>query len=158
MNDFQEKMIFQSGIEAEINGLNFQRERIFTKPEPNQDGIRVSPVHDADFYMILLRRLYRAIEKAAQYDSRIANLKGKYRELTKKIKIRDHFEHEVDMETIPALDGGIKVVTSVMINPTSPHIISGDQRWLLNEDHERFISLVKEFAELFPFKKLEEKL
>jgi len=147
--DERQKMLFSSEIESEIKGLDFQRERIF-EFFPNNKANSPNPTHDADFYMILLRRLYRRIEDA-QHDSRVGNLKGKSQELHKKIKIRDHFEHEINLETFPQVAPGFTVIGGVVVNQTNPHIISGDQKWLLNEDHEKFKDLLMEFVQLYPF-------
>ena len=84
----RDKMDFASDIESEIRGLDFQRERIL-EFSPDNETNSPKPTHDADFYMVLLRRLYRRIEAAAKHDSKVANLKGKSSELCEKIKIRD---------------------------------------------------------------------
>ena len=150
----REKMRFSSGIESKIRRLDFQRERILKSSPENEAFSTPGAGHDADFYMVLLRRLYRWIEAAAKHDSRVANLKGKSSALCEKIKIRDHFEHfepEADYEKIPQITPGIIVVGGVVTNDTNPHIISGDQKWLLNEDHEEFKNLLGRFVELYPF-------
>lgn len=142
-----ERIRFMAEIESEISSLDFQRDRIL-QLDPRQLPHGVSPVHDADFYMVLLRRLYRRIEDA-QRDSRVANLKGKYSDLCKKIKIRDHFEHGVDINTFPQTTPGMMIITSLVHNGNDSHIISGDKKWLLTEDHERFKTMLSEFIELF---------
>lgn len=144
-----EKIRFMSGIESEIKGLDLQHKRIF-EFSPNNDPDSPKPTHDADFYMVLLRRLYRQIEDE-QHDSRVGNLKGKFEGIHKKIKIRDHFEHEIDYETFPHITPGVMVVGGLVINETNPHIVSGNQTWLLNEDHKKFKNLMLEFANLYPF-------
>ena len=90
---------------------------------------------------------------ASRHDSKVANLKGKYRELNEKIKIRDHFEHVIDMGSFPEITPRIKLVTSVVINKSSAYIISGKNTWDLVSDHERFKGLVREFVGLFPYTK-----
>lgn len=152
LNKERQKLLFLSEIESGIKRLDFQRKRILEwNFKNNFNGINVN--HDADFYMILLRRLFRRIENIARRDSRVANLKGKFSYLYKKIKIRDHFEHEIDYKKIPQIypGSGIICIGGVVINKTNPHIISGDQKWLLNEDHENFKELLKEFISFFPF-------
>lgn len=144
-----EKMRFASEIESEIRDLDFQRKRIF-EFFPNNDPERPKPTHDADFYMVLLRRLYRRIENA-QHDSRVGNLKGKFNGIHKKIKIRDHYEHDINYEKFPQITPGIIIVGGVVINKENPHIVSGNQKWLLNEDHEKFKNLISEFVKLYPF-------
>jgi hypothetical protein len=139
-----DKRRFISGIESDIEKLDFQHKRIF------EFSLKTCGNPDADYYMILLRRLYRIIE-SEQHDSRVGNLKGKFSNIHKKIKIRDHFEHEVDLDNFPHASQGIIVIGGVVINKTNPHIISGNQKWLLNEDHEKFKDLMRKFANLYPF-------
>ena len=147
----REKMRFSSGIESEIRGLDFQRERILEGSPENETFGTPGPGHDADFYMVILRRLYRRIHETAKHDARVANLKGKFSALCKKIKIRDHYEHEVDLEKLPVIPPGFKILTTVLINPTKPRIMSGDMEWLLKDDHEEFNKLLGRFVKLFPF-------
>ena len=144
-----EKMRFVSEIESEIRDLDFQHKRIF-EFSPNNDPERPKPTHDADFYMVLLRRLYRRIENE-QHDSRVGNLKGKLHGIHEKIKIRDHYEHDINYETFPHITPGIMIVGGVVINGANSYIVSGNQKWLLNEDHEKFKNLLSEFAKLYPF-------
>lgn len=144
-----EKMRFVFEIESEIRDLDFQRKRIF-EFLPDNNSARPKPTHDADFYMVLLRRLYRRIERE-RHDSRVGNLKGKFKGIHKKIKIRDDYEHDINYETFPQITPGIMIVGGVVMNKTNAHIVSGNQKWLLNEDHENFKKLLSEFAELYPF-------
>jgi len=151
-----EGLSFQSNIKNELNRLDFQRSRILSYNawmDPSIPNVN----HDADFYMVLLRRLFRNIEKTSRYDSRIANLKGRFERLYKKIKIRDHFEHDIDIKDIPEYSKNIKIMCSVVLNNTNPHIVSGDQIWTLNEDHDSFKTLVEQYIKLFPFRKPTEK-
>lgn len=163
MDEFFEKRLFSSEIESELNGLEFQKNRIIKSKSSEQ---MVSPVHDADFYVIILRRIYRRIENLATRDSRVANLKGKYRILAEKIKIRDHFEHGIDYGKLPPTDvsdipeislsiaseiANIKIGTSVFINKNSARIISGSFKWDLQKDHELFGKMIEEFVRLYPF-------
>jgi hypothetical protein len=67
-------------------------QHVFKEPR----DVYIDPLHDADFYFILLRRLYRIVEEEAKINSRVANLKGQYRDLYPKIHIRDHVEHMPD--------------------------------------------------------------
>jgi len=158
----KEKDEFLSRIESELNRLEFQHSRIF------ENSTSISPMHDADFYIVLLRRLYRQLEKVAGYDSRVANLNGEYRDLVVKIKIRDHFEHEIDLEKLQSTDvtgfpefknyvfpaiANVKIVTSVFINKDSAFIMSGNFKWDLYKDHKMFINLIKKFASFYPFSK-----
>ena len=163
MDDTEKKFLgideksFLSDANSKINGLDFQLTRIFSGP-PMPRG--VSPVHDVDHYVVLLRRVYREIEKQSRIDSRVANLKGKYGELVKRIKIRDHFEHGFDFETLPAVNpisnphlqigSGVKIATS-LIGQT---IISGSFAWKLPEDHVEFKKMFDEYVRLFPFVKM----
>lgn len=143
-----ERMRFVSEIQSEIVSLDFQRDRIM-QPQ-NSQRTMVKPTHDADFYMVLLRRLYRRIEEA-QHDSRVANLKGKFSGLHKKIKIRDHFEHEVDLDNFPQYAPGIVIVGGLVINGDQSHIVSGDRKWFLFADHDQFKKLLADFANFYPF-------
>lgn len=131
-----------SRLESNLKSLKFQKQRIFEFKEKNFLKYRVSPVHDADFYMIILRRLYRMFEKIAKSNSQIANIKGKYKYLYKKIKLRDHFEHDIDLSKFPDAQPGFKIITSVQITKNDPKIISGDQEWHLNRDHDNFVELI----------------
>ena len=84
----QEKMKFLMEMEeARVDGLELQCLRIYASSS-------ISNVHDEGFYFILLRRIYREIENRVS-DSRVANFKGQHKEFFKKLKIRDHFEHNV---------------------------------------------------------------
>lgn len=168
VQDFEkerQRILFVYDINSELRGLEFQKSRIFNQADSREAGI--SPVHDADFYVILLRRLYRRIEKSASCDSRVANLKGQYNTLVGKVKIRDHFEHGVDLDKMPIADlsdipaiknsiasqiANIKIVTSVFINKNSAKIVSGSFQWDLYKDHNAFNKMVQEFSVLFPFK------
>lgn len=75
-NDFAEKELFVSDVSSLIAGLELQRKRIFNLPQIKQSFL-ISPIHDVDFYVIILRRIFRKIEDVAKEDSRVANLKGK---------------------------------------------------------------------------------
>lgn len=132
-----------------LDRLNFQRQRILEPFDP--DGFMSKANHDADFYMVILRRIYRIIESLAISDSRVANLKGKHSGLFCKIKIRDHFEHEIDYEKLPFISPGVKVSCCVIINKSSAKIISGDKEWHLNNDHNQFIKVVEEVQNLYPY-------
>ena len=81
-----EKINFQFDIENKIKGLELQKQRISTHVS-SVGTPTASPVHDVDFYTILLRRLYRELEEVARYDSRVANLIGKNKILLKKMII-----------------------------------------------------------------------
>lgn len=152
-----QKNLFRYSVKHKIAGLNFQRERIFNANHRENFGKGLSPVHDVDYYVIILRRMYREIEKIARTDSRAANLKGKYRKLVENIGIRDHFEHGVDFEKLPSsepmntpnakIGSGVKIATSLFGN----NIISGSFTWDLKKDHESFLELVEKFVELYPF-------
>ncbi|OGJ01520.1 hypothetical protein A3G98_00270 [Candidatus Nomurabacteria bacterium RIFCSPLOWO2_12_FULL_37_8] len=157
----RDKMLFQHEMESKLNSLKFQRERILNTPHKELWEKKISPIHDVDFYVILLRRLFRQIESEATYDSRVANLKGKNIDLVKKIKIRDDFEHGIDLENMSPVDvanlpsgtisapvgANIKIATSLM----NDEIVSGDLKWSLNKDHQLFIQLIIEFSNLYPF-------
>ncbi|MFH1533474.1 MAG: hypothetical protein ABID64_00910 [Nitrospirota bacterium] len=131
-------------IESDIEKLDFQHQRIFE--------FFPKSTLDADFYMILLRRLYRRIEDK-QYDPRVANLKGKFKNLHKKIKIREHYEHFKieDYKNLPQAASGVVIACGVLINDTNQYIESGNQKWHLNDDHEKFKNSLREFAKLYPF-------
>jgi hypothetical protein len=152
------KYEFLIEIKNHIDGLELQRSRIYASSD-------ISAVHDAGYYMILLRRIYREIEKMAEHDSRVANLKGKYRNLYPKIKIRDDFEHtvkkmaQIDRKTLIELgitckesSGNIFIQTSVCKNADSILIISGDNLWDMSCDHQAFLNMVAEYVKLYPFK------
>jgi hypothetical protein len=154
----QEKFLYVMTMETEVNGLIFQLERILKKSSHERLG-KISPVHDVDFYLILLRRLLRKLEEVAKTDSRVANLKGKHKELFKKIKIRDHFEHGIDFETLPSVGNkefpgikvgsGTKIATSLIGNL----IVSGDLHWDLFKDHTEFIDVILKMVDLYPYNK-----
>jgi hypothetical protein len=142
--------LFPFTIELRIKALDFQRGRIFNISSPQEFFSGHGAVHDADYYMVLVRRLYREIENY-QYDSRVANLKGRYKDLYKKMKIRDDFEHGVDYEKVIPISPGMTFVSSVILDKVNPRIVSGAQEWFLNEDHENFKKMLMEFAGLHPF-------
>jgi hypothetical protein len=154
----QGKMKFLMKIKNSIDGLELQRSRICAS-----SGI--SAVHDAGYYMILLRRLYREIEEIAKCDSRIANLKGKNKGICQKIKMRDDFEHgvekdvQLDKEILIDLgisskesSGNVRIQTSVYKKGDSISIISGNILWDMSQDHQIFLKMVTEFVSLYPFK------
>ena len=89
------KNIYISGINSKLERLEFQRSRILPFDYKN---LKANPGHDADFYMVLLRRLYREVEELSKIDSRVANLKGTYGKTVKKLKIRDHYEHKINYD------------------------------------------------------------
>ncbi|MFZ1292436.1 MAG: hypothetical protein WAR79_20255 [Melioribacteraceae bacterium] len=140
-----------SEVESGINALEFQKKRMLNYELLLNEN--VSPTHDADFYMVVLRRLFRIIEKYAKNDSSVANLKGKFQHLYEKIKIRDHFEHEVNYENFQQISPGIIVVCGLVNNQTNPHIVSGDKQWLLFDDHKSIIDLMNQFLRLINMKK-----
>lgn len=148
----REKLIFNSDIEKKLKCLELQRDRVMNYQPHQNDQDFLLPNHDADFYMVLLRRLYREIEKIAGTDSRVAHLKGQYKQLWPKIKIRDHFEHKVNVDELASIAPGIKIIRGVVINKTNPYIISGNQMWQLNDDHNTFIEMVQKMIKLYPFK------
>ena len=146
---------FTMKIKKIISGLDLQRVRIFNYS---------TKIHDVDYYTILLRRAYRIIEYYATKDSRVANLKGKNKNLLKKIKLRDHFEHEVKSESrlsnkklsdfrivSPDSHLNINITTSIVQTNNSFSILSGDIIWDLSEDHLAFIKILDEFIKLYPF-------
>jgi len=152
-----EKQLFQMHLKSKIAGLNFQRQRIFIHPQENLKR-GVSPVHDVDYYVILLRRIYREIERLAKIDSRVANLKGQHKQLVKKIRIRDHFEHGIGFEELPVsgpldlpglkISKGAKISTSLV----GRFIVSGNLHWDLETDHDAFVKMANEFLQLHPFR------
>ena len=146
---------FTMKIKKIISGLELQKLRIFNSS---------SKIHDADYYIILLRRAYRIIEDFATKDSRVANFKGKNTNLFKKIKIREHFEHEIkpksrlnnkelsDFRIVsPDSSLNIHIRTSLVQKNNSFSIVSGDIIWDLSEDHLAFIKKFDEFIKLYPF-------
>jgi len=142
------RQIILSDAEKDISKINFQKERIlnaFKKGYKRQWILH----HDADFYFILIRRLYRQIETESVTISKVANLKGKYKDLFKKIKIRDSYEHNEDLN-LPS--SNLKIVNSVMVNLTSGKItmkvLSGIYVWDLAADHEQFLKAFSEYIQL----------
>ena len=144
-------MKFLMTIKYHIDGLELQRSRIYHPSSKDQN-------HDSDYYMILIRRVYREIENAASMDSRIANLKGKYKDLLAKIKIRDHFEHNVETKIPLGIEkaislgladadsiGKIYVKTCVVQKNDSFSIVSGNIEWDLSKDHPTFIEAAEKF-------------
>lgn len=159
INDYQDplKMEFLMSVKAEMEGLEIQRTRI-------SDILSKYLVHDAGYYMIILRRIYREIEKKSAQDSRVANLKGKYKNLCKKIKMRDHFEHkaksnaQADKQLLTRLgiinkevSGNIRIHCSVIKNSDSIFIVSEDLEWDMAKDHQTFIQMVDGYINLYPF-------
>jgi hypothetical protein len=150
----------ENDVEKLLERLEIQRERVLSSAQemldnpPNKPAI--DPLHDADFYFVLLRRLYRIVQSEAKANSRVANLKGKYQDLYDKVKMRDHTEHPPGWEKLqddfPSLHPGsaIKVVWSIIVNKDGVFITSGDQRWDFDKDHKRFLELFKKFLELQP--------
>lgn len=160
VEDFQDqmKMKFLLKIKKWIYGLELQLLRISA---PSND----SAVHDAGYHMILLRRLYREIEERAKCDSRVANLKGKNKELCQKIKMRDDFEHgvekdaQMDKEILVGLGilckesaGNFRIQTSIFKKGDSISIISGKIIWDMLLDHQAFLKMINEFVSFYPFK------
>ena len=143
-----EKQIKMRELEIDIRRLKFQRGRILGAIRRNYKQYWILG-HDSDFYLVLVRRLYRQIEKDSKTDSKVANLKGKYQSLFAKIKIRDSFEHDEDLNL---KDSPIKVSRSLIIlkqdNKLSVKIQSGIHQWDLESDHNLFIQAVKEHASL----------
>lgn len=152
MSDWLLKQTQRGDLESLLRRLLIQRQRVFravarskTRPESRNPYIH----HDIDYYLIIARRLYRLVQEASQKDSRIANIKGKkeYRDLYKKIKIRDHSEHPPkDLNKFPSVAPGsaIKSIHNVFFNKQSVLIHSGQETWDMNSDHARFIALIKE--------------
>ena len=134
----KENPLFFYEMVSQISRLEYQKDRIF-KELKNQsyNPEFILAIHEADYYMVLLRRIYREIEKLTRHDSEVANFKGRNINLVKKIKIRDHFEHGVDFSKI---NGSFKIVTSIMDNK----IVSGNFVWNLQEDHQKFIEMIND--------------
>ncbi|KKS13853.1 MAG: hypothetical protein UU70_C0006G0007 [Candidatus Yanofskybacteria bacterium GW2011_GWA1_41_6] len=135
-------------INSLIDRLELQRKRILQ-----------GSLHDADFYVLILGRIYRYIDKLSKTNSKIANLKGQNLTLLSKIRIRHYFEHEdgISIDKFPSTDtsnipgikstvaaaiANIKVVNSVFINGDKALIVSGDCQWDLNHDHLALIELI----------------
>ncbi len=155
-----DRILFQYEIRSKLCSLELQRQRIYSSQQIAVSA-GASPVHDVDFYSVLLRRILREIEEAARYDSRVANLKGKNSALFKKIKLRDHFEHGLDQENVkPTLisdlpkgtifspdSESIKISTSLL----NDQITSSGLTWHLKSDHQKFIEVAQDFSDLYPF-------
>jgi len=150
-----EKMTFLCEIENDLGGLELQRSRVYENRHA---------VHDAGYYMILLRRLYRKIEDAAKRSSHVANFKGKFIKLFLKIKIRDDFEHGVKKDSLidkkilidygivsENSSGDIRIQTSVLRRDDSICIVSDDKYWDLGNDHQSFCKIIEEFIGLYPY-------
>ena len=90
----KEKLLFERDIQSKINGLNFQRERIFNITRKELWEKKVSLVHDVDFYVIIFNRLCRELI-SKKYDSRVTDFIFKNKYLLDKIKIRHDFEHPI---------------------------------------------------------------
>lgn len=155
----KEKILFEHGIQSKINGLNFQRERIFNVSHKEFFKKGISPMHDVDFYVIILNRLGRELS-TRKYNPKIRDIITKNENFLNKIKIRHDFEHPTEdkmvfteVSNLPAgaisAPSGFKMIiyTSLVDNV----IVSGDWRWDLHKDHELFISIIKEFMELYLF-------
>ncbi|MCI0381573.1 MAG: hypothetical protein L0207_00765 [Chlamydiae bacterium] len=151
---------FQEKIKVSLQSLEIQRSRIF-------DPSSKCPLHDVDFYLIILRRLYRQIEDLSTHDSRVANFKGKNAKLFQKILLRDDFEHG-PKELIPQLSKeklsqlgiidakskiNLTIIKCLKIKKDSIIIFSGDKTWDLKKDHENFIQVIDEFISLYPYKR-----
>lgn len=141
-----EKQIAKRELEDSVRRLNFQRERVLNAIRRNYKQHWILGL-DSDFYFVLIRRLFRQIEEESKTSSRVANLKGKYKDLFKKVKIRDSFEHDEDLNLKDSL---IKVSRSLIIlkqnNELSVKIQSGIHKWDLTVDHDLFIKAIREYA------------
>ena len=154
-------------LEGLVARLSIQRRRLLTAAK--KEGRRSSTSythHDMDYYLILARRLYRLVQNLAKEDSKTANIKGKkeYRNLYKKLKMRDHSEHPPrDFSKFPSITLGspIKAIHSIAVSNGKVVIFSGDQTWDMDEDDTRLVGLVREvitkLSEAY-YKDIEEKL
>lgn len=150
----QPELDFVSEMQFKIDRLKLQRSRIY-------EATGIYAVHDADFYIVLLRRMYRDIEETASSNSAVANLKGQHKEFLLKIKIRDDFEHppetpsKADKKIL--LEKGIineestgefVIQTSIIRQNESILIVSGKNHWDLEDDHKQFLKLFEKFIDL----------
>lgn len=155
----REKILFEHEIQSKISGLNFQRERIFNRDNKELWNRKVSPIHDVDFYLIILNRLRRELI-SKKTDPRVENILNENKSLIDRIEVRHDFEHPTkdkmvptDLSTLPpgtisGPDGTSAVVfTSLLKNV----IVSGDFRWDLKKDHDDFLIILQEFTKLYPF-------
>ncbi|MBP8973980.1 MAG: hypothetical protein KBH93_08885 [Anaerolineae bacterium] len=143
-----------SNIDQGLEGLEIQRARVLRASQDitqnPEASYSVAPNHDADFYLVLLRRMYRVLENTAKENSRVANLKGQYKDLYPKIKMRDHSEHMGILDIPPIREGSpIIVKLVIVINENRVTIVSGDQEWNLDTDHGRFVELMRKFLALW---------
>jgi hypothetical protein len=154
----QNKVEFILKMKNITNSLELQRSRIY-------DASNLNILHDVGYYMTLLRRAYREIQQSMKFDSRVAYLNGLNKELFKKIKMRDDFEHgvekddQVDRETLIQLgivskesSGTIRIRTSVFTTRGHVLIISGKIIWNMSLDHQSFLKIFQEFIDFYPFK------
>jgi len=155
MQDLQnlEKMKFLMRIKYGVDGLAMQISRI------NE----LFNVLDADIYIIILRRLYREIEDCSS-DARIAKIIRQNKSLFEKIKIRDHFEHNIETKKSQLYknrlaeigincDSGasVNIMTSMFRKSDTIVIVSGNIEWNLQNDHKKFLEIIEMFVILYPF-------
>ncbi len=155
----KEKFLFEGDMQSKINGLNFQRDRIFNIIPVELWKKGVSPVHDVDFYSIILNRLRRELI-SRKNDSRVNDIITKNKNLLYETEVRHDFEHPTEdkmfpttlsnlpPKTISGPEGAKTVIFTSLLNHT---IVSGNFRWDLDVDHEAFVKLMKEFIDFYPF-------
>lgn len=139
----------RNDVEYALKSLLIQRARVVRaarKLTTNKGSDYLS--HDLHYYFVMARKIYGFIQEAAKNNSKVANLKGnkKYRDLYKKVKIRDHYEHPPrDLDKFPSISPQLKTIRSVAVNKNEIVIHSGDQTWNMSTDHKRFRELIGEF-------------
>jgi hypothetical protein len=141
--------------------LEAQRARIRNNPSAdNVGGTHITASHDADFYTILLRRVYRKINKLGEEITNIKNIRDENKSFLEKIWIRDHFDHveadnwEVIKELGPSKVGHLEAyknsIVPMIANVTivasviEDKIISGPYEWDLEKDHAQLNKIVED--------------
>lgn len=139
-------MEFENDFRSFIDRLELQKERILTIPHRG--------VHDADFYTMILRRIYRRFGLLGARNKEIARILDKDKVYFNKIRIRDDFdkpekvskERTIEIKKLPKGfihgEGQVSMFTSVLIKDDNAFIVSGEFIWNLNEDHKKLLSIV----------------
>ena len=84
---------------------DFQKERIFNAGSQRIKNNTILAIHDIDFYLMLLRRIYRTISKLSEaYDS-INAISKEHTAFFNKIYLRDHFDKGINFDKLPNVIG-----------------------------------------------------
>lgn len=144
-----------------ILGLKVQKTRIQNNPKMILiDNVPITSTHDADFYTIILRRVYRKIDKLAKELPEINKIHSENSEFFEKIRIRDHFDKmessnwedvekigESNVDHLKTFQNAIfPAIAKVIILPMviENKIISGPYEWDLEIDHTKLLKITND--------------